>query len=70
MQSCPPDILVTNYSMLEYMLMRRRESRIWDSTKQWLNEAEENKLLIVLDEAHMYRGSSGGEKCRLFADYP
>lgn len=61
MQSCPPDILVTNYSMLEYMLMRRRESRIWDSTKQWLNEAEENKLLIVLDEAHMYRGSSGGE---------
>ena len=61
MQACPPDILVTNYSMLEYMLMRQRESYIWDSTKQWLNESTENKLLIVLDEAHMYRGSSGGE---------
>ncbi len=61
MQSCPPDILVTNYSMLEYMLMRQREAHIWESTKQWLNESPENKLLIVLDEAHMYRGSSGGE---------
>lgn len=61
MQACPPDILVTNYSMLEYMLMRQRESYIWDSTKQWLNDSKENKLLIVLDEAHMYRGSSGGE---------
>ena len=53
MQACPPDILVTNYSMLEYMLMRQRESYIWDSTKQWLNESKENKLLIVLDEAHI-----------------
>lgn len=61
MQACPPDILVTNYSMLEYMLMRQRESYIWDSTRQWLNKSKENKLLIVLDEAHMYRGSSGGE---------
>ena len=61
MQNCPPDILVTNYSMLEYMLMRQRESGIWDSTKEWLRESENNKLLIVLDEAHMYRGSAGGE---------
>lgn len=61
MQNCPPDILITNYSMLEYMLMRQREANIWDSTKKWLAEAEDNKLLIVLDEAHMYRGSAGGE---------
>lgn len=61
MQNCPPDILITNYSMLEHMLMRQRESNIWESTKQWLQESEENKLLIVLDEAHMYRGSAGGE---------
>lgn len=61
MQSCPPDILITNYSMLEYMLMRQRESNIWDKTKQWLDESKENRLLIVLDEAHMYRGSAGGE---------
>ena len=61
MQNCPPDIIVTNYSMLEYMLMRQRESGIWESTKEWLKESEDNKLLIVLDEAHMYRGSAGGE---------
>ncbi|SCI62458.1 helicase/secretion neighborhood putative DEAH-box helicase [uncultured Clostridium sp.] len=61
MQSCPPDILITNYSMLEHMLMRQREANIWDKTKEWLRSSDENKLLIVLDEAHMYRGSAGGE---------
>ena len=61
MVNCPPDILVTNYSMLEYMLMRKREAKIWEETKNWLHETADNKLLIVLDEAHMYRGSAGGE---------
>lgn len=61
MQDFPPDILITNYSMLEYMLMRKRETRIWDDTTEWLNASDENRLLIVLDEAHMYRGSAGGE---------
>ena len=61
MQMYCPDILITNYSMLEYMLMRPIESSIWDSTQEWLNSCEDNKLLFVIDEAHMYRGSSGGE---------
>jgi hypothetical protein len=61
MQTCPPDILITNYSMLEFMLMRQREANVWDKTKQWLEASSENKLLVVLDEAHMYRGSTGGE---------
>lgn len=61
MQNYPPDILITNYSMLEYMLMRQREANIWDKTKEWLDASKNNKLLIVLDEAHMYRGSAGGE---------
>lgn len=61
MQQCPPDILITNYSMLEFMLMRQREANIWDQTKEWLDSEKENRLLIVLDEAHMYRGSPGGE---------
>lgn len=60
-QKNTPDILITNYSMLEYMLMRQMEAGIWNDTKEWLNKSEENRLLIVLDEAHMYRGSSGGE---------
>lgn len=61
MQKYTPDILITNYSMLEYMLMRQRESKIWEDTKLWLNASVDNKLLFVIDEAHMYRGSAGGE---------
>lgn len=61
MQQFCPDILITNYSMLEYMLLRPREQKIWDDTRKWLASNKENKLLFVIDEAHMYRGSSGGE---------
>lgn len=61
MQQFCPDILITNYSMLEYMLLRPRESKIWNDTKKWLESSIDNKLLFVIDEAHMYRGSSGGE---------
>ncbi|MXW07109.1 MAG: DEAD/DEAH box helicase [Gammaproteobacteria bacterium] len=32
-QSAPPDLLVTNYSMLEYMMMRPIERRIFDLTR-------------------------------------
>ena len=56
-----PDILITNYSMLEYMLMRPIEKSIWRSTTEWLESDPNNKLLFIIDEAHMYRGSSGGE---------
>lgn len=61
MQHHTPDILITNYSMLEYMLIRKVENNIWEETKQWLNLSDENKLLIIIDEAHMYAGASGGE---------
>ncbi len=55
-----PDVLVTNYSMLEYMLMRPFERPIFNETRKWL-EQEGNQLLLVLDEAHMYRGAKGAE---------
>lgn len=61
MQMFCPDILITNYSMLEYMLMRPIEKSIWESTREWLESSEDNKLLFIIDEAHMYRGSAGGE---------
>ena len=61
MQQHTPDILITNYSMLEYMLIRKVENNIWEETKKWLSDSEDNKLLIVIDEAHMYSGASGGE---------
>jgi ATP-dependent helicase YprA (DUF1998 family) len=61
MQMFCPDILITNYSMLEYMLMRPIEKPIWQSTRNWLDSSDDNKLLFIIDEAHMYRGSAGGE---------
>lgn len=62
MQTICPDILITNYSMLEYMLFRPAErDQIWSATKRWLAENPKEKLLFVIDEAHMYHGASGGE---------
>ena len=60
-QASPPDLLVTNYSMLEYMLMRPIERSIFDSTRDWLAENPEEKIMVVLDEAHLYRGAAGAE---------
>lgn len=61
MQRTCPDVFITNYSMLEYTLIRRVEEPIWETTRAWLNEDEANKLLFIIDEAHMYRGAAGAE---------
>ena len=54
----PPQILVTNYSMLEHMLIRPKErGAIFES-------AHDFKLLVV-DEAHSYNGSTGTEVAML-----
>ena len=57
----PPDVLVTNYSMLEYMMLRPVERPIFDKTRQWLADHPGERLLLVIDEAHLYRGASGAE---------
>lgn len=57
----PPDILVTNYSMLEYMLMRPLERPVFDLTRTWLEENPDERFLLVIDEAHLYRGAAGAE---------
>lgn len=60
-QAAPPDLLVTNYSMLEYMLMRPIERAIFDRTSEWLKANPKESFLVVLDEAHLYRGAPGAE---------
>ena len=57
----PPDILVTNFSMLNVMLMRTQEDRIFESTSRWLKQNKENVFTIVVDELHLYRGTPGSE---------
>ena len=61
MQENCPDLLITNYSMLEYMLMRPIERSIFASTRNWLGADENNEIILILDEAHMYRGAGGAE---------
>lgn len=55
MHEHPPHILITNYSMLEYLLLRPESSVFFDpeNAKSW--------RFTVLDEAHVYHGSTGIE---------
>lgn len=61
MQIAPPDILITNFSMLAIMLVREHEKTIFDQTKKWLSEHKDNVFYLVLDELHSYRGTGGTE---------
>ncbi len=60
-QESPPDLLVTNYSMLEYMLMRPVERDIFDKTAAWLKASPHARFTLILDESHLYRGAGGTE---------
>jgi ATP-dependent helicase YprA (DUF1998 family) len=62
-----PDILITNYSMLEYMLLRPIEQPLFEDTREWLQADEDNELNVVLDEAHLYRGAQGAEVALLLS---
>ena len=55
MRESPPHILLTNYSMLEYLLIRPDDSPLFDDGRgvRW--------QFVVLDEAHQYRGAKGME---------
>ncbi len=55
MRANPPQILFTNYSMLEYLLIRPTDQNLIST------EALKNLKFIVLDEAHIYRGALGIE---------
>ena len=51
-QANPPTILITNYSMLEYMMLRRRDDRVFTGRRL---------QAVILDEAHLYSGSLGND---------
>ena len=61
MVETPPDILVTNYSMLNAMLMREHEEAIFEQTRDWLDASPRNVFTLVVDELHLYRGTQGSE---------
>jgi len=61
MQDSPPDIMVTNFSMLGIMMMREEDAPIFKQTKQWLEDHDDAVFHLVLDELHLYRGTAGTE---------
>jgi ATP-dependent helicase YprA (DUF1998 family) len=54
LRSSPPPILVTNATMLEYMLVRNADAPI-------LQQSQGKLAWVVLDEAHTYVGSQAAE---------
>ena len=61
MQAFPPDILITNTSMLSAMLSREIDEPIWQQTKDWLVNNPDAYFYLVLDELHLQRGTAGTE---------
>jgi hypothetical protein len=59
LRSSPPHILLTNYAMLEYLLLRPRDSEFFDGA------SGEHWRFLVLDEAHIYTGATGIEMAML-----
>ncbi len=58
MRETPPQILLTNYMMLELLLTRIRERSIRDGIYQ-------NLRFLVFDELHTYRGRQGADVAML-----
>jgi DEAD/DEAH box helicase domain-containing protein len=51
----PPDILLTNYKMLDYLLLRARDKRLWDQN------GPETLRFLVVDEMHTFDGAQGAD---------
>ena len=55
MRKNPPDILLTNYKMLDYLLLRGRDKPLWEK-----NDPETLRFLVV-DEMHTFDGAQGAD---------
>jgi DEAD/DEAH box helicase domain-containing protein len=51
----PPDILLTNYKMLDYLLVRPEDRKLW------ANNGPDTLRYLVLDELHTYDGAQGAD---------
>ena len=56
----PPDILLTNYKMLDFMLMRPRDQKIWKH-----NLSTDVLKFIAVDEIHTFDGAQGTDLASL-----
>lgn len=53
MQKSPPDILMTNYKMLDYLLIRQ------DDRALWAENSPDTLRYLVVDEIHTFDGAQG-----------
>jgi len=51
----PPDILLTNYKMLDYLLLRGRDQPLW------AQNLPETLRFLVVDEMHTFDGAQGAD---------
>jgi DEAD/DEAH box helicase domain-containing protein len=58
-QQDPPDILISNVSMLGAMLNREVEAPIFEKNREWLETSDDSYFYLVPDELHLYRGTAG-----------
>lgn len=49
----PPDILLTNYKMLDYLLLRDEDRSLWQAT------TADTLRYLVVDELHTFDGAQG-----------
>ena len=49
----PPDILLTNYKMLDYLMLRPKDRQLWESN------APTTLRYLVVDELHTFDGAQG-----------
>lgn len=56
-----PDLLITNFSMLNIMLMRAEEAPVFEQTRTWLDDSPAHRFHLIVDELHSYRGTAGTE---------
>jgi len=53
LRETPPDILLTNYKMLDYLLMRPKDQSLW------AHNGTETLQYLVVDELHTFDGAQG-----------
>lgn len=56
MRRTPPDVLVTNYKMLDLLLQRAEDRALWEGA---------DLTYVVLDEFHTYDGAQGTDVAML-----
>ena len=51
----PPDILLTNYKMLDYLLIRPEDRKLWE------HNGSDSLRFLVVDELHTFDGAQGSD---------